>query len=235
MERVEINIVLQFEAKVIGKANFITVTNQDNYKLVSFYNLNLNNNINAKKGSIIYVDIFIGECRYTDLELIVINDITMDSENSFFETIFEAELYSYDQFQIDLMNDWNEGKRLRDWKNLKKARKYDWIRATSKYAEWGNQENLRDNIVINGALVKSKEDFYCHLGEAFYKGIGYLGGTLDSIDDCLDFFRFSETQKRVITVQHIEQLKKILNKKRADYLDIVFEIFEKYRFVIQIE
>lgn len=235
MERVEINIVLQFEAKVIGKANFITVTNQDSYKLVSFYNLNLNNNIYAKKGSIIYVDIFIGECRYTDLELIVVNDITMDSENSFFETIFDAELYSYDQFQIDLMKDWNEGKRLRDWQNLKQARKYDWIRTTSHYTEWGNQEKLRDNIVINGSLVKCKEDFYCHLGEAFYKGIGYLGGTLDGIDDCLDFFRFSKTQKRVITVQHLEQLKKILNKKRADYLDIVFEIFEKHGFIIQIE
>lgn len=228
----KINVQLTFEDRIIADANFLNISNRKQNKLVTFYNLTNVSCENIKKGEHIYIDIFIGNNRYTDLDLITID---INSEIPILEGFFNGELISYNQFELNLIKDWNEGMRLHDWQSFTLENKNAWIHASSVYAVWGDTTKLKEKIIINGKLVKCKEDFYCHLGEAFYIGIGYMGRTLDGLDDCLDLFRFKGTNNRVLIIQHVEQLQKVLNAVKEDYFDNVLEILEKYKFIIEIE
>jgi len=233
----EIEIELNQIGEKIAVATFMTLINKDSGYILNFENIKADRAIIIKNKSPLDITFKIGKGHYTSIDVITAHYIVVNTkpDNLFLEISSDSKLYSYNQFELDLIKKWNNGEQLNAWRNLNLEKKRAWIHASSSYVEWGNKEKLRDQIIIDGSLIKYKEDFYCHLGEAFYKSIGYMGRTLDGIDDCLSFFRFPKNHNQTITIYHVDKLKKVLNKKKADYLDIVFEIFEKHGFIIKIE
>jgi RNAse (barnase) inhibitor barstar len=93
----------------------------------------------------------------------------------------------YDGFKSMLLDAWSDGLSI-NWSDLSVQYGDSWLttcRALASKTNWIQAKADEDLIVLDAEGLRSEQDLYCRLGEAFFGPKGYAGTNLDALYDVL--------------------------------------------------
>jgi len=130
-----------------------------------------------------------------------------------------------DILKINILELWNCSINV-NWLDLDKRYAYSWISICRRLASknnWLQKIITTDDIIIDAKNLRSKDDFYCYLGEKFFGYRGYAGGNLDALHEVLKV----NNVKNTISIENnvFEFLRKETN--RNDYFSLFINVLRK--------
>lgn len=102
-----------------------------------------------------------------------------------------------------------------------------WLSACCIYHfEFGNNIFVPSEVELNVNSLRSKEEFYCHLGEILFGYRGYAGQDLDGCSEILKSQK--TTEKFTISVRDVKKVREFLAKVTGH-----FDYYEKFKKMIE--
>lgn len=113
----------------------------------------------------------------------VANNLATVGERTYLLALFGE----YDGFKSMLLDAWADGLSI-NWSDLSVQYGDSWLsmcQALTSKTNWIQAKVDESPIVLDAAGLRSKQDLYCRLGEAFFGYKGYAGTNLDALYDVL--------------------------------------------------
>lgn len=214
-------------------------TNDFEFRM-SFSGLTVQNDVIIPENTSLRIQISMGSSYQEEMEISALEEIRIGADIKEFEGRFwgDASVMHFNQGIHDVLRGWSLGdSKYENWKYLKTKEKIDYLLASCTLYKIQTHFLPTSFVIVDGAVVKTKMDFYCHLGEVFFGKRGYLGCNLDALRDCISSFKVHESNQ-TLYFQNFDQIERALNTPKhfklygESYTEIILRIFRERGFEV---
>lgn len=157
------------------------------------------------------------------IEEILLDVYMTNNENSFSN--------SYNQFIVDIFYSWSNDIELK-WDRFNSIEiKDSYLKACYLWSSKLFKIKNINNIHLEGELIQCEQDLYYYLGEYFFGKRGFLGSSLDSLEDFLIDIVKNNTINTTIVFNNVDI---IIRNTSKYFFETVIYLLEKSKFRVEI-